>query len=271
MESRDKMKKFIKSAIVFVALGTCLIYIYSFLTGDVSDEKPTADEAEEEYIGPADGEEIAHYQTPSPDRLKSIEDGWERVKYAFLPGMPDLRWIEMNEEYLLVRKNVSYKVVDTAISKKWNKKWNYAILKHGYYYEDYKLDEKHNLKDKRSYLSVCVEMENKGKDTCLLCLSNTAVFIYNDKGKDLASGILSTMSVKKQISPTTKTTWFEKIKPGEKRRIELVYVFKDKFLLDDYYYFFEVLPGGGFPGSTNDIGVFKLPYGVERENQNDEE
>lgn len=273
------MKRILKFGILFVVLGICAVYTYGFITGDVTSIQTEGDKAEEqteeeqteeeqtEVDGSDDDSEIAVYQTPSPQIMKTIEDGWERIKYAYLPNLPDLEWTEMNEEYLLVLQNVLYKVVGGSIGKQWNPDWNYDILKNDY--EDHDLDKKHNLKGRESYVSVHLQMENKGNSTCVCCLENNSVRIYNEKGKNLVNGHLCTMSIDKPCYPTSRKTWYEKLKPGGKLDVELVYTVKDKYLADTNYYFYDVMPGGSYPPDTDWVGIFKLPFGVERGNQND--
>lgn len=264
------MKRILKYTIVVIVLGICAVYTYGFLTGNLADIQPEGDIAEEEQMEESDDDDrvAAAYETPSPQKMETIEDGWERVKYAFLPNLPDLEWTEMNEEYLLVMENVSYKVVGASIGKKWNPAWNFDVMKAHYSYEDYTFDKNHNLKGKASYVSVHLQMENKGKDTCVCCLSNNSVQIYNEKGENVDIGTLCTMSINKSPS---KTVYMEKLKPGGKLDVELVYILKDKYLADTNYYFLEVLPGSSYPRDTDWVGVFKLPFGVEGENQNDKE
>lgn len=275
LEKDDEMKRILKFSVLVIVLGVCAIYTYGFITGDdtgiqTEEDAVEGEQAEEqtEEIVNEDKPYAAVYQTPSPEKLNSIEDGWERVKYGYLPNLPDLKWVEINEEYLLVMENVSYKVVGASIGKKWNPAWNFDVMKDHYTYEDYTFDKNHNLKSKDSFVSVHIQMENKGKKTCSCCLSTNDVQVYNAKGKNVDIGILCTMSIDK---PPSQTVYFEKLKPGGKLDVELVYIMKDKHLADTNYYFLSVVPGNSYPPNTDWVGIFKLPFGVEGGNQNDTE
>ena len=264
-----KIKRMLKFSILLIVLGICAVYTYGFVTGSVvsvqTEDDATEEEMEDEGVG-ADSSKIAVYQTPAPEQMNKIQDIWEKIKYAYLPNLSDLKWVELGEEYLLVKQNVTYKVLDASISKKWNLSWNFDVVKGYYSFEDYIFDEKHNLKSKDSFLSIHVQLENQGSESCSCCLANNYVQIYNKGGKNVDIGDLCTMSINKKMS---KTVYFEKLKPHERLDVELVYILKDKSLSDANYYFWEVVPGDSYPPSTDWVGVFKLPLGVEGEKLHD--
>lgn len=265
------MKRILKFGILFIVLGVCAIYTYGFITGNVIDiqtERDATEEEQTEQIADSD-KGFAVFQTPSPKKMEEIKDGWERVKYAYLPSLTELQWTEMNEEYLLVMENVSYKVVGASIDKKWNPAWNLEVMKDDYSYEDHSFDKNHNLKGRESFVSVHLRMENKGDRTCSCCLATNQVQVYNENGKNVDVGILRTMSIDK---PVSETVFFEKLKPGGKLDVELVYILNDKHLADTNYFFLDVLPGNSHPPNTDWVGIFKLPLGVEGgKDQNDKE
>ena len=63
--------------------------------------------------------------------------------------------------------------------------------------------------------------------------------------------------------PNTKNYYFEKLKSKKKVEADLVYIIQDKYLKDGYYYFIDVLPWSVYPKTKEEIGIFKLPLGIE--------
>ena len=85
--------------------------------------------------------------------------------------------------------------------------------------------------------------------------------MYEKQGKKIDSKELDTASIDK---PYTKSFYRILLKEQEELKIELVYVVTKKIMSDEYYYFVDINPYSIYPTSKEQIGIFKLPLGVER-------
>lgn len=246
-----KMKKIFKLGVLFIVLGVCAFYTYQFISYHVkSDNKNEIVGKDSEIKGDAD-----NFQSASPEKMQNLDIGWERVRYSFLPSLQDLIWTEVNDDYIVGVENVSYRVTNASIQKEWNPNWNFEVVKDDYDFEDNK-----SIKGKKSFVSISIALKNVGQSTCECSLNCMGLHIYDENGEKIMSGEVATASLDK---PNAKNYYFEKLKPKEKLEVDLVYIMQDKYLKDGYYYFIDVLPWSVYPKTKEEIGIFKLPLGIE--------
>lgn len=243
------LKKLIKYGMIFIVLGICGFYTYRFLADDLTRVQKATNHTHEK------SGDAVNYQTASPDEIEQTNIGWERIKYVYMPGIKDLKWTDVNSDYSI--DGVTYTVLDARIQKEWNKKWNYEVVK-----DEYSFDNDKKLKGKKSFLSVTLKVKNENDAVYESYINNVALHVYEKHGKKIESKELDTASLDK---PYTKSFYRILLKKQEEIKIELVYVVTDKVVADKYYYFIDVNPYSIYPTSKEQIGVFKLPLGVERE------
>lgn len=119
-----EMKKIVKFAVLLIVLGICACYTYQFITDHTNpDWKKEAENNDSENT-----EEAAGVETASPEKLQKLDIGWERVRYSFIPSLPDLMWTEFNEDYIVEVEDVSYRVTGASVQKEWNPKWKFEVL-----------------------------------------------------------------------------------------------------------------------------------------------
>lgn len=242
------IKKLIKYSMILIVLGICGLYTYRFLTDDFTSVQKQTHHTEEK------SGDAVNYQTASPDEIKKTELGWERIKYVYVPGVNDLEWTNVNSDYSI--DNVIYTVLGSSIEKKWNPKWNYEVIK-----DEYSFDNKKSLKGKKSFLSVTLKLKNLNDSVYESYINNIALHVYEKDGKKIDSKELDTASLDR---PYTKGFYRILLKKEEELTVELVYVITDKAVSDNYYYFVDINPYSIYPTSKEQIGIFKLPLGVER-------
>lgn len=248
------MKKILKFSVLLIVIGICALHTYQFITYNIKSDNKIP---KNEMVGgnSEKKENTGSFQTVSPEKMKTLDVGWERVRYSFLPSLQDLMWTEVNNDYILGVENVSYRVTTASIQKEWNPNWNFEVVKDDYDFEDNK-----SIKGKKSFVSISIVLKNKGQSTCECSLNCIALHIYDENGEKIMSSEVATASLDK---PYTKSYYFEKLKSKETLEADLVYIMKDKYLRDGYYYFVDVLPWGVDPKSKEEIGIFKLPLGIE--------
>lgn len=245
------MKKIFKLGALFIVLGVCAFYTYQLISYNVkSDNKNDIVSKDSEIKGDAE-----NFQSASPEKMKSLDIGWERVRYSFLPSLQDLVWTEVNNDYIVGVENVSYRVTNASIQKEWNPNWNFEVVK-----DEYDFKNNKSIKGKKSFISISIALENIGQSTCKCSLNCMGLHIYDENGEKIMSSEVATASLDK---PNAKNFYFEKLKPKEKLEVDLVYIMQDKYLKDEYYYFIDVLPWSVYPKSKEEIGIFKLPLGIE--------
>lgn len=255
-----KMKKIIKFFILFFMLGICTIYTYRFISDNYNSDNKRED------LDNMEGEVGSQPSSPSVSSIphQNFKAGWERIKYAYLPDLPQLIWTDVGVGYVVGVENMSYKVVDASIQKKFNPKWNFKVLDE---FGMYSFREDRSLDGKKSYVSARISLKNLGKSVCNCCLKNISLHIYDKEGNKIISKEPDTTSQNKTYS---KGFFFEKISSGEKYEVEVVYVVEDKHLDSNYYYFIDVNPYAIYPDSQDQVGIFKLPLGSESESYDKE-
>lgn len=245
------MKKIFKCGALLIVLGVCAFYTYQFISYNVKlDNKNEIVSKDSEIKGDAE-----NFQSASPEKIKSLDIGWERVRYSFLPSLQDLVWTEVNNDYIVGVENISYRVTNASIQKEWNPNWNFEVVKDEYDFKDNK-----SIKGKKSFIAISIALKNIGQSTCECSLNCMGLHIYDENGEKIMSSEVATASLDK---PNAKNFYFEKLKPKEKLEVDLVYIMQDKYLKDGYYYFIDVLPWSVYPKSKEEIGIFKLPLGIE--------
>lgn len=241
-------KKLIKYTMIVIILGICGLYTYKFVVSDFLSTPKATNETEKK------SGEAVNYQTASPDEIKKTEAGWERVKYVYMPGMKDLLWTNVKDKYSI--DGVEYTVLDAKIQNKWNPKWNYEVIR-----DKYSFSNEKKLKGEKAFLSVTLEMKNTNNKVYESYVNNVALHVYEKKGKKVDSREMDTASIDK---PNIKSFYRILLKNQEELKIELVYVITKKLVSDEYYYFIDINPYSIYPTSKEQIGIFKLPLGVER-------
>ena len=165
------MKWFRRIGIVIIVM-ICVLYTYRFVTQEKILSKVETKTKDDKATNEA-------YQTVQPEELEKVTDIWDKIALSYLPGLAGLKMTDVKIEREI--DGASYKIIDAKIQKEWKQEWDYGPVEN-----EYKMNEKHQLIGKESYLAVQIEIKNNSnkKDVWLNLLS---LHIYNKSGENVIS------------------------------------------------------------------------------------